>query len=332
MPSADRWQVLITVRSFWEGGPEPLARLQQAGVEIVRPAREGPHRDDDLAAMLGEIDGIIAGVDHIGPQALTRGHPRLKVIARNGVGVDTIDIATATHLGIVVTNAPGTNTEAVADLVFALMFSLARHIREVDEMARRGRWARVLGRELFQKTLGVIGFGQIGRAVARRAAGFAMRVLATDPAVDEATASAHRVELTSLERVLEEADFVTVHVPLAPSTRHLIREAELRRMQPSAYLINTARGGVVDEAALARALREGWIAGAACDVFEHEPPTGSPLLEAPRLILTPHIGAHTYEAVTRGALLAVENLLAVRNGRPAPNIVNPEVYRRQPAQ
>lgn len=278
-----------------------------------------------MAELLGDIDGIIAGVDRIGPRSLARGHPRLKVIARNGSGVDGIDLATATRLGIVVTNAPGANAEAVADLVFGLMIAAARHLVELDRTVREGRWTRILGRELHRGTLGLIGLGQVGRAVARRAAGFEMRVLACDPAVGVEAARSLGVTLTSLERLLAEADFVSVHVPLTAETTRLVGEAELRRMKPTAYLINTARGGIVDEGALARALHEGWIAGAACDVFEREPPAGSPLLGAPRLLLTPHIGAHTREAAARGALAAVDNLLAVLQGRPAPNVVNPEV-------
>lgn len=320
--------VLITTRSFAEGGPEPLALLERAGVEVRRPPIGRPLGDDEMAALVGEIDGIIAGLDRIGPRALTRGAPRLRVVARNGVGVDGIDLATATRLGIVVTNAPGVNTEAVADLVFGLMVGAARHLVEVDRAIRDGGWTRILGQELYRKTLGLIGFGLAGRAVARRARGFEMRVLAIDPAPDEPVARSLGVELTTLDAVLEGSDFVSVHVPLTPDTAHLIGETELRRMKRTACLINTARGGVVDEAALVRALREGWIGGAGCDVFVNEPPVNSPLLTAPRLILTPHIGAHTVEAVTRGALVAVENLLAVLGGRPAPNAVNPEAYHR----
>jgi len=308
---AARWRVLITARSFADAGAEPSARLEHAGVELLYPPVASPLTDDMLAEFLGDVDGIIAGVDRIGPLSLARGYPRLKVIARNGVGVDGIDLATATRLGIVVTNAPGTNTEAVADLVFGLMIGLARHLPELDRAVREGCWTRVLGRELHRSTLGLIGLGQVGRAVARRAAGFEMRLLATDPAVSEPVARQLGVTLTSLDAVLAEADFVSVHVPRTPHTIHLVGEAQLRRMNPSAYLINTARGGIVDEAALARALHEGWIAGAACDVFEREPPVGSPLLGAPRLILTPHIGAHTREAVARGATPS--------------NVVNPEV-------
>lgn len=325
----DRWQVLITARSVVEVGAEPLARLRQAGVEIIQTSGERPLRDAELAELVGAIDGIIAGVDQVGPLTLQRAVPRLKVVARNGVGIDTVDVSTATHLGIVVTNAPGVNTEGVADLVFGLMIGVARHLVEADRSVRDSQWVRVLGTELYGRCLGLVGFGRIAQAVARRAGGFEMRVLAVDTAPDEAVARRLGVQLTSLDAVLAEGDFVSIHVPLAADTRQLIGEPQLRRMRPTAYLINTARGGIVDEAALARALQEGWIAGAACDVFEQEPPVGSPLLAAPRLLLTPHIGAHTTEAAMRGAEVAVENLLTALRGERPPNEVNPEVFGRR---
>lgn len=325
----DRWQVLITARSVVEVGAEPLARLRQAGVEIIQTSGERPLRDAELAELVGAIDGIIAGVDQVGPLTLQRAVPRLKVVARNGVGIDTVDVSTATHLGIVVTNAPGVNTEGVADLVFGLMIGVARHLVEADRSVRDSQWVRVLGTELYGRCLGLVGFGRIAQAVARRAGGFEMRVLAVDTAPDEAAARRLGVQLTSLDAVLAEGDFVSIHVPLAADTRQLIGEPQLRRMRPTAYLINTARGGIVDEAALARALQGGWIAGAACDVFEQEPPVGSPLLAAPRLLLTPHIGAHTTEAAMRGAEVAVENLLTALRGERPPNEVNPEVFGRR---
>lgn len=325
----DRWQVLITARSVVEVGAEPLARLRQAGVEIIQTSGERPLRDAELAELVGAIDGIIAGVDQVGPLTLQRAVPRLKVVARNGVGIDTVDVSTATHLGIVVTNAPGVNTEGVADLVFGLMIGVARHLVEADRSVRDSQWVRVLGTELYGRCLGLVGFGRIAQAVARRAGGFEMRVLAVDTVPDEAVARRLGVQLTSLDAVLAEGDFVSIHVPLAADTRQLIGEPQLRRMRPTAYLINTARGGIVDEAALARALQGGWIAGAACDVFEQEPPVGSPLLAAPRLLLTPHIGAHTTEAAMRGAEVAVENLLTALRGERPPNEVNPEVFGRR---
>lgn len=325
----DRWRVLITARSVVEVGAEPLARLRQAGVEILQTPGERPLRDAELAELVGTIEGIIAGVDQVGPLTLQRGAPRLKVVARNGVGIDTVDVSTATRLGIVVTNAPGANTEAVADLVFGLMIGVTRHLLEADRSVRDGRWVRVLGTEVYGNCLGLVGFGRIAQAVARRAGGFEMRVLAVDTAPDEAAARRLGVQLTSLDAVLAEGDFVSIHVPLAADTRQLIGEPQLRRMKRTTYLINTARGGIVDEAALARALQEGWIAGAACDVFEQEPPVGTPLLAAPRLLLTPHIGAHTTKAAMRGAEVAVENLLTALRGERPPNQVNPEVFGRR---
>ncbi|MBI2247175.1 MAG: phosphoglycerate dehydrogenase [Armatimonadetes bacterium] len=325
-----QWKVLITARSFFEGSPEPADLLQGAGVEVIAIPGDRPLTDSELATRVGKIDGIIAGVDRIGPQTFAAAHPRLKVVARNGVGIEGIDLKAATHTGVVVTNAPGVNTDAVADLVIGLMSVLTRHILQAHDGVRVGRWDRVLGHDLFRKTLGLVGFGKIAQAVARRARGFEMRMLAVDIIQDKHAAAGLDVRFAPLSVVIAEADFVSLHVPLTPQTHHLIGQAELRQMKPTAYLINTARGGVVDEHALAQALHERWIAGAAADVFEQEPPVGSPLLQAPRLLLTPHIGAHTYEATARGALVAVQNLLAVLNGQHAPNVVNPEVYGSPP--
>lgn len=294
-------------------------------MEVVGVPADRPLAEDDLVALLGGVDGVLAGLDRFTARALEAGWPRLRVVARNGAGVDTVDVPAATRLGIVVTNAPGANTEAVADLVLGLMVALMRDLVAADRAVREGRWTRTLGQELSGKILGLVGFGRIGRAVARRARGFGMAVLADDPAWDAEAARSLQVQRVALDPMLEQVDVLSLHVPLTSETRHLIGEAQLRRMRPQAYLINTARGGVVDEAALARALHEGWIAGAACDVFEVEPPAGSPLLTAPHCVLTPHIGAHTREAAARGAEVAVANLLAVLAGRRPPNVVNPEV-------
>ncbi len=324
-----RWRVLVTSRSFLEAAPDAARRLEEAGVELIRAPGERPLREEELVRLLGEVDGIIAGVDRIGRRALQAGAPRLRVIARTGVGVDTVDLEAATDLGVVVTNTPGVNAEAVAELVFGLMIALARGILEADHLVREGRWVRRLGVELFGKWLGIVGLGRIGQEVARRGIGFGMQVAAFDPLVDPEVAGALGVALVPFAEVIERADFLTLHVPLTPNTRHLVGEEELRRMKPTAYLINTSRGGVVDEAALARALREGWIAGAACDVFDEEPPLGSPLLQAPNVLLTPHLGGHTREAVSRSARIAAEQVLAVFRGERPPHVVNPEVFERR---
>lgn len=323
------WRVLISSTTLSEAAPESVRALQGAGIEVVFTPAGRRLEDHELASLVGEVDGIIAGVDRIGPRSLTAGLPRLKVISRYGVGYDSIDVATATEFGIVVTNTPDANSASVADLVFALMLVLARRIVEADRAIREGRWPRLLGCELLGKRLGVIGFGRVGKAVARRAGGFGMDVFAFDTVWDERAARELGVRLSSLEAILEECDFVSLHVPHGPETHHLIGELELKRMKSTAYLINTSRGGLVDERALVRALREGWIRGAALDVFEREPASDPELLNAPNLLLTPHSGASTYEAGARMGRMAVENLLAVLQGHRPRHVVNPDVYARQ---
>ena len=223
----------------------------------------------------------------------------LKVIGRAGAGVDNIDLDAATERGIPVLNAPAGNTVSAAELTLALILALARKVVAADRSVREFEWKApgLAGVELNTKTLGLIGAGRIGGEVARRARAFGMKVLACDPYMPAARAEELGADRRSLDDVIEQADFLTLHVPLTPSTTAMIGAEELRRMKPSAYLINVARGGVVDEDALARALAEGWVAGAALDVFRQEPlPASSPLVGSPNLILSPHLGASTAEA------------------------------------
>jgi glyoxylate reductase len=256
----------------------------------------------------------------------------LKVVANVAVGYDNIDVRAATQRGIVVTNTPGAVTEATADLTWGLLLSIARRIAEGDRFIRAGKWHEwqfmfLLGCDVYDRTLGVIGMGRIGQAVARRAQGFGMRVLYHNrqrlAAGVEKALGATWVELPTL---LQQADFVSVHVPLTAETVRLIGAAELRLMQPTAYLINTARGAVIDEAGLVRALTEGWIAGAALDVFEREPEVPQALLALENVVLVPHIGSASVATRTRMAVMAAENLLALLRGDRPPNMVNPEVY------
>lgn len=326
----ERWRVLVSPRSFFEEGQEACELLRAAGVEVVPSPLDRPLQDSELADLLGEFDGLVAGLDRVGRKALVAGAPRLRVVARNGIGVDNVDISAATELGVVVTNAPSVNAESVADFTFALLLALVRRVVEADGAVRAGSWPRLVGLELRGKCLGLVGFGRIGQRVAQRAAGFGLRVLAYDPQPDRTAAQILGVQLVDFSTVLEESDFVSLHLPLLPETRHLIGECELRRMKRTSFLVNTARGGVVDEAALALALQEGWIAGAACDVFEREPPVGSPLLSAPNLLLSPHMASHTREAIARASRVAAENVVAVLQGRRPPNPVNPEVLDRSP--
>jgi glyoxylate reductase len=269
--------------------------------------------------------------DQVDAQLLEAG-TTLKVVANVAAGYDNIDIRAATQRGIVVTNTPGAVTEATADLTWGLLLSIARRISEGDRYIRAGKWHEwkfmfMLGGDVYGRTLGIIGMGRIGQAVARRAQGFGMRVLyhnrrRLEVPLEQAL-GATWVELPTL---LQQADFVSVHVPLTAETTHRISETEFRMMQPTAYLINTARGAVVDEAGLVRALAEGWIAGAALDVFEREPELQQELLALENVVLVPHIGSASVATRTRMAVMAAENLLAALRGDRPPNVVNPDVY------
>ncbi len=301
--------------------PEGVALLQ-ADHEV--DVRVGMSREEYLAA-LPEYEALLvrSGVK-ADAEAIAAGR-RLLVIGRAGVGVDNIDIPAATAAGITVVNAPTGNTIAAAEHTLALLFALARHVPAADASMHAGQWNRsaFMGRELVDKTLGVIGLGKIGMAVADRARALGMRVAGYDPFVTEEAARLHGIERMSVEQILKVADAVTVHVPKTKDTANLISTAELASMKPDAFIINVARGGVVDEAALAAALEAGTIAGAAVDVYSSEPPAAdNPLLSAPNIILTPHLGASTAEAQTRVAVEAAEQVREVLAGRPARYAVN----------
>lgn len=248
----------------------------------------------------------------------------LKVIGRAGVGVDNIDVEAATRCGIVVVNAPSGNTVSAAEHTMALMLSLARNVPQADASMRSGAWARgkLTGIELRNKVLGIIGLGNIGTQVALRAQSFEMRTIAYDPFISADYARTFKVSLMPLEELLSRADFITLHVPLSAATRNLIGPAQLELLKPTARIINCARGGVVDENAVAAALQDGSLAGAAFDVFGEEPPTGSPLLAAPNSVLTPHLGASTVEAQTNVAIDVAEQVIAILEGQMGKYAVN----------
>ncbi len=261
--------------------------------------------------------------------------PRLKVVSNYAVGFNNVDVAAATARGIPVTNTPGVLTETTADFAWALLMAVARRVVECDRFTREGRFTHwkpmlMLGADVHGKTLGLVGAGRIGLAMARRARGFAMRVLYSD--VQEAPAEQARelnLERVSLEELLSQADYVSIHVPYMPETHHLIGATQLAMMRPEAYLINTARGPLVDETALVEALRVRRIAGAGLDVYEHEPALTPGLTELSNVVLAPHAASASLETRTRMGMLAVENLFAVLEGGRAPYTVNPEVYERQ---
>ena len=304
---------------------EPLAK---EGLERLRAHHEVDERLGLDAAGLREIVGtyecLVVRSQVKVDAALIEAGERLVVIGRAGVGVDNVDVEAATRRGITVVNAPTGNTIAAAEMTLALLFGVARHVAAADASMRRDEWTRskFMGLELSGRTLGIVGFGKIGQAVAARARGLAMRVIASDPFLTEEEAGAHLVDLVDLPKLLAESDVISLHVPVTRSTRGMIGAAEIALMRPTAILINTSRGEVIDEAALADALAAGKLAGAGIDVFQREPPVGSPLLGAPRILLTPHLGASTTEAQIRVAIETADNVLEVLAGRPARGAVN----------
>jgi glyoxylate reductase len=314
----------------------PMEREARAILERVGTVETSPSDLElpasELARRVAECDALVPMGAHPVPEAILAAGPRLRVVAVAAAGYNLIDVAAATRRGILVTNAPGVLTETTADLAWALMLAIARRLPEGDRFVRAGKWTGVhwslmMGTDVHGATLGIIGLGRIGRAVARRAQGFGMRVLYHSRRRDPEAERTLAVEYRGKADLLGEADFVVLTVPLSAETRHLIGAAELARMKPTAFLINVARGPVVDEAALVEALRAGRIAGAGLDVFEEEPKVHPGLLELENLALTPHIGSASRATRLKMATLAAENCLAALEGRRPPNLVNPEAWR-----
>jgi len=321
-------KVLITATSFSEVTKEPEQRLIDAGYEIAHNPYGRPMTAAELAPLLAGVDGVAAGVDDFSAAAFAQAD-RLKIVARHGAGLDQVDLAECTRRGIVVTNLPGANAEAVADMAVALMLAVARHIPEGDRTTKAGQWANTYGVDLFRATVGLLGMGRIGKGVARRCRGFDARVLAYDPYFDEAFAQAHGIErASSMEQVLREADFVSIHMPSNEQTRKSINAEKIALLKPTAILVNTARGAIIDEDALASALEQGRIFGAGLDVYATEPPSNSRLITSPRTVTMPHVSSNT-----PGALLAMGNgvvdaIVAVLGGEKPQFVVNPDVYKK----
>ena len=309
---------------------DALSRLAgEVELDLWQEAR--PPGPEELRQHTREAEGLLCLLCDRVDEALLAASPRLRVISSYSVGVDHLDLAAATARGIPVGHTPGVLTETTADLAFALLLAAARRIPEADRFVREGHWQLqqgwqphlLLGRDVHGATLGILGLGPIGRAVARRARGFDMRVIGWTPSGRHVPG----IELMGLEEVLEHSDFVSLHLALAAGTRGLLDGGRLRRMKRGAILVNTARGGIVDEAELARALCEGRLAAAALDVFSREPlEPDSPLLRAPNLVLAPHIGSASVATREAMAEQAVRNLLAGLRGERLPHCANPEVY------
>jgi len=315
-------------------------KLPEKALEMIRAECDmeiNPHdrvltKEEIISGVSGK-DGLLCLLtDEIDEEIIDSGK-NLRIIANYAVGYNNIDVGVATERKIPVTNTPGVLTDTTADMAWALIFAIARRVVEADKFTKEGKykgWGPMmfLGGDIYGKTLGVVGLGRIGKSVVKRAKGFDMKVLYFDAfRADEKVEKELGIEYVSLEELLKESDFVSIHVPLLPSTRHLIGEKELLMMKKTAYLINNSRGPVIDEEALVKALRDKEIAGAALDVFENEPELSPGLADLKNVVITPHISSASIETRTKMAVMAAENLLAGLKGIRPPNIINPEVLK-----
>ncbi len=319
--------VLVTPTSYGKNDPNLKTELESLVGEVLYNPTGKPLGSSEVARLLPGVDGYIAGLDVIDRAALEQAD-RLKVIARYGVGVDGVDLQAAGERGIVVTNTPGANSVSVAELALGLMLTLARQIPAAIQASRSGQFPRLAGVSLQGKTVGILGLGAIGKQLALRLEGFDCQVLAYDPFPDEDFAGMHKVKLVSRDEVVANADFLSLHLPLLPETRGLVDRSFLSRMKRGAYLINTARGEVVDEQALTEALLEGRLRGAALDALIQEPPgPDHPLLNLPsgiasNVIITPHLGAQTDGSTNQMGWMALNDCLAVLRGEiPAHRVI-----------
>lgn len=316
-------KVFIGARSILDLPGPHWDTLRNAGVELVPPLDVfRPLTEQELIDNLDDVVAFVAGSDHF-TERVFAAHPQLKIVARVGVGYDQIDVDAATRHGVWVTITPGANNETVADYAFAMILAVARQLVEHAAIARDGGFHRVQGADVCNKTLGILGLGRIGKSVARRASGFNMRVLAYDVMWDDAAAQELGVEFAEPEALFAESDFISVHLPSTPETVKFVNADLLARMKPSAYIVNTARGSLVDEEALVAAIDAGQLAGAASDVFSVEPPPKDhPFLTHPKILPFPHVAGVTQESVHAMVVMAFECLVDVIEGRRPPYPVN----------
>jgi phosphoglycerate dehydrogenase-like enzyme len=302
--------------------------LREAGFELVYPNLGRQLNEDELMTFLPGIKASLAGSEPYTAHVLAA-HPSLRVIARAGVGFDAVDVPAATKQGIAVAITPGTNEGSVAEHTFSLILGLAKNLISQHQGVRSGGWPRGANLPLRGRTLGIAGLGRIGKAVAVRGEVFGMRLLAYDPVPDAVFAGHHHITLMPFERLLAESDFLTLHLPVSAESRYLINRKTLALMKPTAFLINTARGAVVNEADLLEALRNKRLAGAGLDVFEQEPPGAHPLFELDNVLLTPHAAGTDVQSRDDMALSAARAIVSLSRGEwPAEKVVNPEVRER----
>ena len=324
-------KVMIVPRELAKFAHKFREPLDRAGLEVVSlpPAEANLPNEDELLVALKGVEAVIAGSEPYSPKVLAA-NPQMRVIARSGVGYDAVDLDAATKCGAAVCIAPGTNQGSVAEHCFALILGFTRHIPARHAALASGKWNRLMSVPLRGKTIGLAGLGRIGKAVATRAIAFEMKVIAYDPVPDTGFCAAHGIELVPFGQLLVDSDFLSLHLPLMASTKHIINRDTLARMKPGAVLVNTSRGGLVCEADLVAALKEGKLAGAALDVFEEEPtPADNPLRFLPNVVLTPHAAGVDVRSLEDMARSAAEAIASLHRGEwPTEKVVNPEVRDR----
>ncbi len=313
-------KIMVTPRSFSSTSDKPKNLLEKKYSNIDYNDTGKPYSKEVMKEKIKNIDGIIIGIDPLDEEVLKEAKD-LKIISKYGVGTDNIDLDYASKNNIVVTNTPNANNNAVADLAFGLMITLARRIIEADHRTKNDEWGKIIGSAVNNKVLGVIGLGKIGKEVVKRAQGFNMEVMVFDIEEDEQFKEKYGVEYMSKEDLLKKADFISIHTPLTPQTKDLITKRELKMMKETSFLVNTSRGGIVNEEDLYYSLKENLIKGAALDAFVNEPPEDSPLKELDNIIMTSHMGAYTVEAIEKMGVDAVKNLIAGLEGDKPENIL-----------
>ena len=319
-------KILITARTFGKYAKEPLEMFPPECYELHWNPHDHPPTEEEYRDLVGGMSGLVVGGEKVSASVIGEGK-QLRVISVHGVGFDKIDVKAASARGVLVCNAPGTNTNAVAELALGLMLASARRIPFADRSVKSGKWGQCIGIELTGKILGIVGLGKIGQSLAKKAKALGMQVVGFDIVLDRNFLEAEGIQALPLDDLLERSDFVSLNCPLTEQTENLIDECRLRKMKKTAHLINTSRGKVIDEEALQKALEEGWIAGAATDVYSSEPPVGSPLLKLEELVTTMHMGAHTKEALARMGRIAAQNVLDVLEDRRPEFLVNPEAWK-----
>ena len=307
-------KILLTTTSFQDTPGAHHDLLKKTGWEII--TARGPLNEADTLALVGDVDGYICGDDAITRNVLEKARPKLKVLSKYGIGVDKIDVKSATEFGIPLLFTPGVNHTTVAEHAFLLLLALEKNLLFHTDSTRAGGWQRKTGHELFEKTLGIIGLGRIGKEVAIRARAFGMNVISMSRSWDEKFAAQYGLqEATSLDEIYAKSDYLSLHCNLTPETRDLICSRNISKMKAGVVIVNCARGEVVSTPDIIRALQSGYVAGYGADVLDQEPPPADyPLLKLPNVIVTPHIGSRTYESVVRQATCCVKNLILAMNG------------------